>query len=92
VRAMAAGRPLTPGAALTPADAIAEGALKDADPRLAAALDRLRAIVANSASLEDMMATIRSAGGVIPEGELQTIMTQAMLLAELTGRAEIGAR
>lgn len=75
---------------LTPADAIADGAIRDSARPVSVALDTLRAIVANASSLEEMMAAIEAAAGDLPEGDLQEIMKQAMLLAELTGRAEIG--
>ncbi len=74
----------------TPADAIADATGRGARRPLAAILDELRAIVAGADSLEEMQAAIEAVAGALPAADLDAIMRQALILAELTGRAEIG--
>lgn len=74
----------------TPADAIADATSRGTRRPLAAILDELRAIVAGADSLEEMQAAIEAVAGALPAADLDAIMRQALILAELTGRAEIG--
>jgi phage gp29-like protein len=72
-----------------PLDAIAESAGIEAGPAIADMLARIKAIVAGAGSLEEMKAMLEAAGPELSAADLADAFSQALLLAELTGRAEI---
>jgi phage gp29-like protein len=74
-----------------PLDAIADSAAAAAAPAIDALLAKIKAIVASAGSLEEMKAMLEAAGPELSAADLADALNQALLLAELTGRAEIGA-
>jgi phage gp29-like protein len=75
-----------------PLDAIAQSAGIAAGPAVDAMLAKIKAIVANAGSLEEMKAMLEAAAPQLDAVDLADAFNQALLLAELTGRAEIGAQ
>lgn len=77
-----------PKPARLPLDAIAESAAAEAGPAVARVLATIREMVSQAGDLEELRALLETASGG-DLADLEAAMRQAMLLAELTGRAEI---
>lgn len=72
-----------------PADQIADRLAIEADPLVAAWVERLRAMVEAASSLEELRATILEAFGELDGAELTRILGQALLVAQAAGRADV---
>lgn len=70
-----------------PQDVLAAAAAKEAGPALAALMDRVKAMVKQAGSLEELAAWLEA--GAEPDGELAMVMAQQLLLAQLAGQAEV---
>lgn len=71
-----------------PLDAIAESAAAEAGPAVAQVLVTIKEMASQAGDLEELRALLETASGG-DLADLEAAMRQAMLLAELTGRAEI---
>jgi len=77
-----------PKPARLPLDAIAESATAEAGPAVARLLATIREMASQAGDLEELRALLDTASGG-DLADLEAAMRQTMLLAELTGRAEI---
>jgi phage gp29-like protein len=73
----------------TPADAIAARLAREGDPKVAAWLERVEAMLAAAKSLEEFREMLLAAQAELDEDELAALIGDGLSVAELAGRSDI---
>ena len=74
---------------VTPADAIAARLAREGDPKVAAWLERVEAMLAAAKSLEEFREMLLAAQAELDDGELAELIGNGLSVAELAGRSDI---